>query len=755
MASSVGNAFRGVLGRKATFQFYERSALPNKRAAQFINTRIRWNMQTFFARAAQALLVALLLSGCGGGGGGGGGSAGSNGLAASNPAPASAPVTPPPVVSPPSATPVDTSPPAMTYDWAAPSSALPASGNYLYVQSDAGDYIGNGKNYLYTDQVALMSVSSRELPRIDIMVRGDDTWRGRLTLPANANGMPTGLFKNLTGNPFPPAAVGGMDWSANSRACSSSIGWMIVDQIKVDNGNISALDVRFEQHCEQGVSALRGQLHWTKADADHPVLVNPKPVPPDLWRPAANAVPAAGNYVYLVGTPGDYISAGRSILLTPSNANIAVTNDGSDGRAVRFVAHGDSDWNGSFAGIYGWGKLQVGYYGNLDENFLLGMLSVGGEGRGCNRPTGWFAVDAISYTDGALTAIDLRFEQYCDGQTTPLNGKLHWTKANADSFIPTGPNAIPANLWRPAAGLVPATGNFVYLTSTPGDYVGKGGSALYTPSVAQINANGTGATAHISVLGDSTWFGDFAAMNSLSQLQVGYYSDVTGYPNYNPVKGGLAWSGNGSGCNHVTGWFAVDAISYSNGAMTSLDLRFEQHCEGDPNEAMRGQIHWRADEPVVALAPVNPPPANLWRPPAGALPGAGNYVYLVSDAGDYIGRGATILYTPSNAAFVVNPTRQNAFSIDVGPNHSTFVGMDSLVQLTPGYYGELQLPSNPVKGSMRWASNGSDCNTAKSWFVVDQVTYSLGVLTSIDLRFEQHCEGAVPALRGAVHWRSP
>jgi hypothetical protein len=32
------------------------------------------------------------------------------------------------------------------------------------------------------------------------------------------------------------------------------------------------------------------------------------------------------------------------------------------------------------------------------------------------------------------------------------------------------------------------------------------------------------------------------------------------------------------------------------------------------------------------------------------------------------------------------------------------------------------------------------------------VTYSAGTLASIDLRFEQHCEGNAAALHAAIHW---
>jgi hypothetical protein len=54
---------------------------------------------------------------------------------------------------------------------------------------------------------------------------------------------------------------------------------------------------------------------------------------------------------------------------------------------------------------------------------------------------------------------------------------------------------------------------------------------------------------------------------------------------------------------------------------------------------------------------------------------------------------------------------------------------------------------------MDWSGNGRGCNTLSGWFVVDQVSYSLGAMTSIDMRFEQHCEGGLPALHGVIHWQ--
>jgi hypothetical protein len=87
-------------------------------------------------------------------------------------------------------------------------------------------------------------------------------------------------------------------------------------------------------------------------------------------------------------------------------------------------------------------------------------------------------------------------------------------------------------------------------------------------------------------------------MNVVSTLQPGYYGNLSRYPFHNPAKGGLDWSGNGRGCNTLTGWFAIDSVTYTGTTLTQIDLRFEQHCEGG-TPALHGAIHWRAGVPTA------------------------------------------------------------------------------------------------------------------------------------------------------------
>jgi hypothetical protein len=144
--------------------------------------------------------------------------------------------------------------------------------------------------------------------------------------------------------------------------------------------------------------------------------------------------------------------------------------------------------------------------------------------------------------------------------------------------------------------LPPAGQTYVYLASDPGDYIGAGGTYLYTPADVALTVTATGGHLSVDINGSAWWYGDFAEGSALGVLAPGLYDQLTRYPLNDPARGGLSWSGEGRGCNTLTGWFAIDSVAYSGNALSSIDLRFEQHCEGG-TPALHGQLHWTAAGP--------------------------------------------------------------------------------------------------------------------------------------------------------------
>ena len=295
--------------------------------------------------------------------------------------------------------------------------------------------------------------------------------------------------------------------------------------------------------------------------------------------------------------------------------------------------------------------------------------------------------------------------------------------------------------------------SYVRLQSDAGDFIGGGKSYEYTPANARLQVSANGASLTVTVTGDENWRGDFQLPNTLTKLQTGTYSNLTRFPFSSASTGGLSWEGEGRGCNTLTATLVIDAVTYNATNITGIDLHFDQHCEGAA-AALHGTIHWRVNDPTQVAGPVNPIPSNLWRP-STSLPASGNYVYLASEAGDYIGQGGTYLYTSSNATFTVTSSGGHLnIVVNSYDWNGDFQAMSSLPLLQQGYYPNLiRYPfNNPVRGGLSWYGMGRGCNTLTGWFAVDAVSYNVTSLTSIDLRFEQHCEGGGPALHGAIHW---
>lgn len=468
----------------------------------------------------------------------------------------------------------------------------------------------------------------------------------------------------------------------------------------------------------------------------------PEPLPPP---------PADTSYIKLRSDAGDFIGAGKEYDYSNLNSQISVV---SDGAYLTITVDGDESWQGDFHLPNTYSELQQGSYADLERypfhDAAVGGLSWGGDGRGCNTLTGWIIIDSVTYDGATLTGIDLQFEQHCEGAAAALHGEIHWDADDATS--PPGPVVPPpAGLWEPAAGSTPATGNYVYLQSQPGDFVGAGGDYLYSEVNSVVTVNAANGHLSVSIDGNEGWGGDFQVMNTLAGLEVGYYGDLKRFPFHNPVKGGLSWSGEGRGCNSLTGWFVVDSVTYDGSTVIGIDLRFGQHCEGG-TPALLGEIHWNVNDTTSPPGPVVPPPAGLWEPAAGITPGVGNFVYLESQAGDFIGGGGSYLYTLADSLITASATgaRLNV-SVDGDESwNGRFQGMNTLSRLEVGYYGDLQ--DNPVKGGLSWSGESRGCSRTTGWFVVDDVTYVGVTLTAIDLRFEQHCDGSASALRGAIHW---
>jgi hypothetical protein len=153
------------------------------------------------------------------------------------------------------------------------------------------------------------------------------------------------------------------------------------------------------------------------------------------------------------------------------------------------------------------------------------------------------------------------------------------------------------------AGAVQVTS--LSMTSDPGDYIGDGQTWYFTEPgfYPQINYE-NGVSISFRNLTDF-WTLDFAAPNN-QYLTVGSYPGAMRFGYQTAGSPGLQVTGDGRGCNTLTGSFQVLQVVYDPGHVfvQSFDATFEQHCEGLA-PALRGEIRYNANVGVALSVPTS------------------------------------------------------------------------------------------------------------------------------------------------------
>ena len=149
------------------------------------------------------------------------------------------------------------------------------------------------------------------------------------------------------------------------------------------------------------------------------------------------------------------------------------------------------------------------------------------------------------------------------------------------------------------APAVSAQSSLVF-TGDAGDYISQGQTWSYTDGV-DGTASSDLRVVHVAVWTDTWWNLEFAAPAG-SQLLPGVYEGATRYPFQADHTPGLSLSGDGRGCNTLTGRFEVHEAEYGPfGYLVRFRASFEQHCEGGETAAW-GEVSIVNPPPPEALA---------------------------------------------------------------------------------------------------------------------------------------------------------
>ncbi len=136
---------------------------------------------------------------------------------------------------------------------------------------------------------------------------------------------------------------------------------------------------------------------------------------------------------------------------------------------------------------------------------------------------------------------------------------------------------------------------------------------------------------------------------------------------------------------------------------------------------------------------------------------------LNSQPGDFVGGGLTQTFTSADGAFTVNPVFNGG--VNVSFHTADFSSFWSL-SFGP-LSGQTLITNQEYDGAQRFAfhsptkpgidifGDGRGCNTITGRFLVSDVAFAAdGSVLTLAIDFEQHCEGAPPALFGSVRFNS-
>lgn len=460
-----------------------------------------------------------------------------------------------------------------------PSSALtPLSGSYLYLHIPAGHYMSATGAVLLTPARGGLSVSNRaNLLAASASadgVRWDLDFQGMHDLAQFLPGHYPGLRRYQFHNP----AKGGFTLSRAEggigKSCDAQADSVVVDSVEYVKGHLRSIDLRFEMRC--GVS---GKLHWVNEQVSQV---------DGLWQAAPGDTPATGSYVFLQGERKEYITAGQQWLATRADAELHVGV--IDGR-LNVKVDGQARWEGTFEGFHNTIQLRPGYYRVPAD----GKMTWSGEGRGCGSD-GWFIVDDASYSGGELKALDLRFELRCQPHAQAMHGKIHWV---ADEFYAVpGPQPVPAGLWTPPAGSIPAVDTYAYFEGGAGSYIAAGKSYLVTPQTSTFRATIGNGLFSLFTFGKDisttpSWSAAVQTMSAHPKFQKGFYGNVR--RRFNPIVGSVDIGGDARGCNMGYGWYVVDDVAYSGDTLMMIELRMEFRCDeywGTDRDPVYGKVRW-------------------------------------------------------------------------------------------------------------------------------------------------------------------
>lgn len=137
-------------------------------------------------------------------------------------------------------------------------------------------------------------------------------------------------------------------------------------------------------------------------------------------------------------------------------------------------------------------------------------------------------------------------------------------------------------------------------------------------------------------------------------------------------------------------------------------------------------------------------------------------IYLNSQPGDWVGQGQQFMFTPADGTITVQGTYNSGIQASFtspGFTHWFYLNFGPPVaqKFVKGAYVGAQRFAfhSPTTPGLDVYGDGRGCNTIAGQFLVEELVFNNdGSVARLSLDFEQHCDGAPPALFGSVRFNS-
>ncbi len=136
--------------------------------------------------------------------------------------------------------------------------------------------------------------------------------------------------------------------------------------------------------------------------------------------------------------------------------------------------------------------------------------------------------------------------------------------------------------------------DIMVVSGTNGDFVSGGKTEVFTDVKQTSGFSGVS----FEMPGKVTIMTASFAAPAKQKLKVGTYDFATRLPFQQSYQPGMNVSGDGRGCNSLSGKFVVRQVDYnSDGSIKDMAIDFVQHCEMR-SSAMYGALRYHSDVPV-------------------------------------------------------------------------------------------------------------------------------------------------------------